>query len=311
MSLDLSNIPSPLVSVFVMTYNHEQFIAHALDGILMQKANFDFEIIVGEDFSLDNTRKILLDFEGNYPGKFKFLLHEQNIGAIANQIAVHQCCKGKFVALCEGDDYWTDPNKLHKQVNFLEANEDFAICHHNMQVIDQEGRLIRLSNESNQRAVTNITDLAKGNYIYTASCVFRNGLFKNYPEWFRFSPVGDYVLHLLNAQFGKIIYLNEIMGVYRIHQGGIWEHKNVVYRQIQWLTLLFLLEGKFEENVNRILITQKEDIKNSIVQSYEILRTENEITKQELIRVKGSIAYRIGCIIIRPFIRLKRVFRNA
>ena len=109
MILDLSKVNAPLVSVFMMTYNHEKYISEAIEGVLMQNTNFDFDIVIGEDCSTDNTRQIILDYQRKYPGKFKLLLHKENIGAMANQMAVLQACSGKYIAMCEGDDYWIDP----------------------------------------------------------------------------------------------------------------------------------------------------------------------------------------------------------
>jgi glycosyltransferase involved in cell wall biosynthesis len=119
-------INQPLVSVIVLVYNHEKYIADALDGILMQKVNFDYEIVLGEDCSTDKSREIIFKYAQKYPDKFNLILHEHNIGAIANQMAALSACTGKFIAFCEGDDYWTDPWKLHKQVNFLEENPEYS-----------------------------------------------------------------------------------------------------------------------------------------------------------------------------------------
>jgi len=129
MTCKLELLPPPTVSVFVMVYNHEKFLHECLEGILMQQCNFPFNIVVGEDCSSDRSREILLDYEKKYPGKFKLLLHDKNIGAAANQNAVLAACEGKYIALCEGDDYWTDPMKLQKQVDFLQENEEYSLVY--------------------------------------------------------------------------------------------------------------------------------------------------------------------------------------
>lgn len=129
MKLELRQFETPVVSIFMMTFNHEEFISEAIEGVLMQKTNFDYEIVIGEDCSTDNTREIILSYQKKYPGKFKLLLHEKNIGAVANQMAIFQACVGKYIALCEGDDYWTDPLKLQKQVDFLEGNPEYGLVH--------------------------------------------------------------------------------------------------------------------------------------------------------------------------------------
>jgi len=224
MICDLSQSFKPTVSVFMMTYNHEKYIKQAIDSILMQKTNFDYEIVIGEDCSTDNTRKIINEYYDKYPGKFKLLLHEKNIGAIANQIAVLKACTGKYIALCEGDDYWTDPYKLQKQVDFLEANPDFVFTFHDAFILNQktDEKHLRIG----VRKIDEIVDLKSviiQNNIPTASIVFRNILnSKSLPDWFCKIAKGDYGLCVLLAEKGPGKFFREPMSVYRVHDGGVW-----------------------------------------------------------------------------------------
>ncbi len=211
-----------MVSVFMMAYNHEKFIAEALEGIINQVKNFDIEIVVGEDYSTDNTRKILLEYADKYPLLLKLVLHKTNIGAHKNQIVVFNACKGKYIAMCEGDDYWTDPYKLQKQVDFLEANPEYAICFHEAKLLYQDGTT-KFYNNLGSDASFNFFDLIETNFITTASCVFRvyDHLYA-LPDWFKNLSAGDWGLNLLNATKGNIFYMNDCMSVYRIHSGGAW-----------------------------------------------------------------------------------------
>lgn len=212
------------LSINCITYNHEKFIAQAMDGFLMQETDFDFEIVVGEDCSTDNTRQILLAYKEKYPDKIKLLLNEKNMGMQQNGAQTGAACTGRYMAICEGDDYWTDPLKLQKQVDFLEANPDFATTFHRVEIkFEDSGKESELSNE-NQKETTTFEDLAAGNFIHTLSCVFRTNLFGDLPEWYNEMPIGDYPLHLLNAQYGKIKFFEDTMGVYRIHNSGSWGH---------------------------------------------------------------------------------------
>jgi len=124
------------VSVFVITYNHANFVGQTLEGILKQQINAEFEIIVGDDFSTDNSRSIILDYAIKNPGKFKLLFYPQNVTAAINQIWVLRNCSGKYIAMCEGDDFWTDPMKLQLQFNFLENNNDYVLSFHDIRMID-------------------------------------------------------------------------------------------------------------------------------------------------------------------------------
>ena len=165
----------PLVSVLMVTFNHEKYIAQALESILMQITNFKYEIIIGEDCSTDNTKLIIRKFENKYPGRIFPIYHEANVGPMRNVYEfTFPKCTGKYIAALEGDDYWTDPNKLQRQVDFLEANPDFSICFHNMQIIYENSPEKNHLSNIEQKEISDINDLARYNYIYTASCMFRN-----------------------------------------------------------------------------------------------------------------------------------------
>lgn len=126
---------SSLVSVIMLTYNHEKFVSKAIESVLCQKTYFPFEIIIGEDFSTDSTREICIEFTRNNPEKIKLLPSVENLGMLPNFIRTLNSCDGEYIAFCEGDDYWIDPLKLQKQVDFLNNNPDYAIVHTNKKVL--------------------------------------------------------------------------------------------------------------------------------------------------------------------------------
>src|SRR5690606_34031006 len=128
---DWSKLPvQPIVSVIVATYNHENYIKQCLDGILMQQTTFDFEIILKEDCSTDNTREIVKQYQKKFPNKIRLWLTNENLYSKKIKLSGYNYTDSKYIALCEGDDYWTDPLKLQKQVEFLENNLDYVICSH-------------------------------------------------------------------------------------------------------------------------------------------------------------------------------------
>lgn len=261
MLLQLSNLKNTTVSIFVMVYNHGQFLKDCLDSLLKQKTNFNFDIVIGEDHSKDDSRKILLNYQNLYPGKFKLLLHKENIGAANNQHAVYQNCLGKYIAICEGDDYWTDPLKLQKQVDFLEKNSDYSIVFHKVSEINSsETQNKTILNGSDIEETYSIDDLAKGNLIHTPSVLFKKN-FEELPQWFQYSPIGDYPLHMLNADYGLIKYLPEQMAAYRVGE-GIWSSKSSVYRIVNTMFTLTFLISHFSHN---------EKIKNILRNQYSNL----------------------------------------
>ena len=236
------------VSVLIVTYNHAEYIASAINSVLMQEVSFDYEIVIGEDASTDGTRAIVLEFEKEYPDKIRALLRDPvdaetdraaGVGGKGGFVKGLQACKGQYVALLDGDDYWTDPHKLQKQVDFLDSHSDFAICCHNVSMLFED-RSIEPANlfPPDQKEISTIEDLFFSNVIPTCSVLFRRGLFAELPDWFYTMKIGDWPIHILNAQHGGIRYFPEAMAVYRVHQGGFWSGWTPVGRGLEVIRML-------------------------------------------------------------------------
>lgn len=214
----------PLVSICCITYNHEKYIRDAIEGFLMQNVTFSIEIIIHDDASTDRTAKIVREYANKYPDLIVPILQAENQyskGIRPSPTFVWPRARGKYIALCEGDDYWTDPLKIQKQVDFLEKNSEFSICFHEVHI----NRANKIEEDFITRKVADVTglkDLIKGNYIHTPSVVFRKN--QDILDRFKISnpSLGDYALHMLNASVGKIKKFQDVMAVYRIHEGGIW-----------------------------------------------------------------------------------------
>lgn len=266
----------PLVTVCIFAFNHEKYIAQAIESVLSQKMNFEFEVIVGEDGSTDMTIEILHRFQSLNSSKLRILEQDQSKKIYLNGyptgrwnfINTLSCARGKYISLLDGDDYWIDPLKLQKQVDFLEANPDFAICFHNVLIENKSGEkgLCNLIPDNIEKTLS-IVDLAKFNFIHTPSVVFRNGLIKDFPEWFLKSPVGDYPLHMLNARQGLIKYFPEAMAVYRMHGGGAWGTKSRIFQLVNFSKVVEYLIHEFRDNnsVRENLVLQKFSYINEIL----------------------------------------------
>jgi len=217
MTCNVNKLPPPTVSVFVMVYNHEKYLKKCLDGILMQKCTFNFTVVVGEDYSTDSSRTILLEYNKKYPGKFRLLLHKQNIGAFKNQNSVLNACNGKYIAMCEGDDYWTDPIKLQEQVNFLEKNKDYILCFTNRDIL-KSNKLICSPALFDKQTFTKseIPNI----HVPTLTVLFRN-IVDKIPVQMQKSLI-DASLFLFLSQFGSFYYLYQKSAVYRVHAEGMW-----------------------------------------------------------------------------------------
>jgi glycosyltransferase involved in cell wall biosynthesis len=230
-----------MVAIEMITYNHEKYIAQAIESVLMQKTNFNYKLIICEDCSTDNTAQICLKYKEKYPDKIDLHLNEKNLGVYLNAKKLHELSftsNAKYIAMLDGDDYWCDENKLEKQVSFLEKNTAYSLCFH--AVYEQSGDLKKPSdhNISNKEETFDCVQLARYNFISTPTVVFRNGLFENLPRWFFSSPAGDYVLHMLNSRRGPIKYFPDLMAVYRKHTGGIWSPQTQKTSSEKWIRLL-------------------------------------------------------------------------
>lgn len=231
------------VSVLMITYNHEKYIAQAVNSVLMQQVDFDYELVVGEDCSTDNSRNVLLSFQERYPDKIRLLSSETNVGVNRNFIRTYRACPGQYIALLEGDDYWTSPHKLQQQVDFLENHSEFGGCFHNVQMyFEDETKSQRLMRPSDQPKIVTLKDLLAAKIIPTCAVMFRNGLFEGFPDWAFSLKMTDWLVYILTAQYGPFGYLDAVMATYRIHSGGVWSSMNYIQQLAADIEFLELLE---------------------------------------------------------------------
>jgi len=222
----------PKVSVIMITYDHENYIEEAINGVLMQECDFDVEFIIVNDHSPDNTERIILEILKNHPNSswIKYIMQKKNLGIRPNSIFALKKCQGKYIALCEGDDYWTDPLKLQKQVDFLENNIEVSLCFHNCEVLFDG---LESKSTNNNRGLKVLTENRKYESIEvleqwlipTASVVFRTSSlserFYNYISKYEKFMYWDIVLFLTVAEHGILYGFSDALSVYRRHAGGL------------------------------------------------------------------------------------------
>jgi glycosyltransferase involved in cell wall biosynthesis len=244
------------LSVVMVTYNHERFIAHALSSVLAQRTNFDFEIIVAEDCSTDGTRAIVMDFARRYPGKILPLLRERNLGMMRNFKDALAACRGSYVALLEGDDYWAREDKIQSQTDFLDAHPDHAVCCARAQFVDETaGGQSGIYPGAPSGSYT-IADLIQNNFIVTGTVMYRWGSVGPLPDWFLTLKLADWPLHILVGRSGKIHLMDEVMGVYRIHSGGVWSSLSRLDHHLAFRQMFMALEKHLDPQYTN-LIRQK------------------------------------------------------
>jgi glycosyltransferase involved in cell wall biosynthesis len=251
---------NPLVSISCISFNHASYIRQCLEGMLMQQTDFPFEIVIHDDASTDGTAEILKEYASKYPDRiFPMFQHENQYGKGVRALMARfnfPRCRGKYIALCEGDDFWTDRKKLQKQFQYLEQHPERSICFHDMKVVDGEGRTIQEHTNDGQVPQSGIMDLAeKGNFIWTASVMFRKND-KPYPDWYYDVPIGDYPMHLIHAGYGNIGFIPEVMGAYRLHDAGTLGLKSKTEVLAKWLVMLEQIKDKFSIKVNEQLNQQ-------------------------------------------------------
>lgn len=206
----------PKVTIVCMVYNHEAYLRECFEGFVMQKTTFPIEILVNDDCSPDGSADVMREYEVKYPELFHCIYQEENQyskGKMAWWEILFPMAKGEYVAICEGDDYWIDPYKLQKQVDFMENHPDFVACFHNARVRYQDR--VTLFNSLNENHFPSTKDLIKRQwFIATPTLLFRNVL-SEYPDWRGKIVNGDYLLELLLAREGKFYYMDDVMAVYR------------------------------------------------------------------------------------------------
>ncbi len=216
----------------MITYNHENYIEEAINGVLMQDCEYEIELIISNDCSTDHTNTIIQNIINTHPraSRIKYFNHDKNLGMMQNFIFTIKQCDGDYIALCEGDDYWTDPLKIQKQVGYMLLNPTISFSFHRANILFKEK--LFLSYKSQNYKDRNIVEtkffLRKGGARYcTASSVYRKDAFTDFPQWISECHVADYPILFLALQKGEVGYLEDIMCVYRLASLGSWSSENL------------------------------------------------------------------------------------
>jgi glycosyltransferase involved in cell wall biosynthesis len=220
-----------MVSICCITYNHEKYISDAIESFLMQKTSFKYEILIHDDASTDKTTEIIRAYEKDYPSIIKPIYQIENqyskgvkVGKLNNMRA-----NGKYIALCEGDDFWTDPLKLQKQVSYLEHHPECSLCVHAVHMVDKNSNALKQSirpSSENKTFTTEEVIQGGGGFFGTNSMIYPAKFEKNKPGFFETAPVGDYPLAIYLALKGKVYYLDEFMSSYRVGSENSWVKNN-------------------------------------------------------------------------------------
>ena len=227
---------NPLVSINCMTYNHKAFIRQCLDGFMMQKCSFDFEVLIHDDASTDGTQDIIREYEVKYPDIIKPIYQKENQYSKGIDPSLKYNApriKGKYIALCEGDDYWTDPYKLQKQVDFLESHPDYVMCSHRFnQYIQDKNLLEEEKNLTFQGADYDLKNLIGGKWLTQTLTVMYRRSALDLKEYESYGMSMDIILFYALLKNGKGYCFPDIMATYRLHGGGVWSEVSLNQRRL-------------------------------------------------------------------------------
>jgi len=273
------------IAIWMVTYNHEDYIQQAIESIMMQQTNFHYKLFIGEDYSSDNTRKICDALKKKYPKKIELLVLNQNIGPNKNASQIYNACfdsEAKYIAMCEGDDYWTDPLKLQKQVDAMEANEKISLVYTNCKITFEDGRLpSRIRYSSLMPEGKCLEKVIDGNFPQTLSILFRtsflpNGISKITKLKY---AMGDYPLFLYLSLVGEYKYLPDVTCVYRRNSNSIMESNLLDYKK----------QLKFIDSSREVLI---DFLKEQIINDPNVIKKiKNKINTWLLIPFSMSLQH--------------------
>ena len=302
------------VSVICNAYNHEKYIRDALDGFVMQKTNFAFEVLIHDDASTDKTADIIREYEERYPQLIKPIYQTENQYSKGHGIAHFQepRIKGKYVAFCEGDDYWTDPLKLQKQYDAMEKHPEVDMCAHGAISVEANTKreLLRICPSVNDGVLSTekVID-GGGGYVATASLFYRAELLRNLPKFRQFLRL-DYTSQIHGSLRGGILYLADCMCVYRVMADGSWtsrmskdkEKSDKHFNKIQEMLCILNeeTEKKYDAVIRKKLLRNEfyhflgnNDYKKALSSQYKTFFNELSVSERLKIRIKAAFPFLI------------------
>ncbi|HCQ11991.1 glycosyltransferase family 2 protein [Flavobacterium sp.] len=265
---NLKNTNSPLVSVCMITYGHEKYIEEAINSVLMQECNFEFELIISNDCSPDKTDFVIQTILKTHPKAhcIKYFNQQKNLGMMPNSIFVLEKSQGDYIAVCEGDDFWTDKLKLQKQVDFFKKNKQCSLCFHNATIYDEFTNQSKMFVQEYHKKFYTGTDILERWLIPSASMMFVNVLKeKKLPHFFATAMHGDLALQLILFEYGTFGLINENMCTYRLNESSATrtlfyklEYKYAHIAQLKEMKTYF--KGKYNRFFDQSIINQYRNI---------------------------------------------------
>jgi glycosyltransferase involved in cell wall biosynthesis len=281
-------VPSlPTVSVALTAYKAERTLPQAIDSILAQRTDFPIEIIVSDDCSPDGVGAIAKAYQNRHPHIVRILARERNVGMQRNYYETFAMCRGRYIAWLDGDDYWTDPDKLTRQVEALEADPSISLCGHYVRWVTREGPVLRERYPERPPGRYGIEDILRKNFLPSPSIVFRNGIQRNLPPWyFDIAPLADWPVNILAALSGDILMLDHVMADYTLNPGSACWGKGEQY----W----YSRDAAFYDLVEPLVPSYRRLVRREKAKRYEalyfLLRRQEDLRGAREAAVKAFLA---------------------
>ena len=237
----------------------------------MQKTSFNYEIVIGDDCSSDNTRKILTNYKNKYPDKIKLMLNKKNVGATKNFYQTYKACTGKYIAILEGDDYWIDPYKIKKQSEYLDDNPDFSMCFTNCNAVNENNDIIKTDfvPENKKKTLTQ-EDLIPSYCPSTLTVMFKNNLLMTFPKEYFNVVNADFFIFIMLTDYGNAGYIDEITSNYRIHSQGIWSKCNEEFHISNNIRTFKNIFARYKAKYGSLLINLLNNLFLDLINYYKV-----------------------------------------
>lgn len=299
------------VTVCMINYNQEKFIKKAIESVLIQDCNFDFELLIGDDCSTDNSKSIVKNIIKNHPkGNIITLIErEKNLGMTPNFFETFKLCNGDFIALCDSDDFWRDTNKLQKQIDFLEKNKDYIVSFHDVTLFDENSQKINRNYiiDDAKRDYIGI-ELAFGAFLMPVTMCFRNVIKEIPHEAFKVTNWDVFLISLL-GEFGNAKFMNDIIPAgYRLHQNNVSGTLTEVNKDYQRIVIFYYL-FKYYIRIKKTNIAHNYFLKYN--RSIKQLLIHNFEHKNKLEFLKLYCSYLLSCIKYGYFIRIAYITKDV
>lgn len=282
-----------LVSIVCITYNHEKYIEKAIESFLMQETTFNFEILIHDDASTDKTAEIIKKYEEKYPNLIKVIYQKENQyskGVRVSQI-LYKKAKGKYIAICEGDDYWIDSHKLQKQFDYMEKNPKCGLCFHSVKVLDNyTGKItgIIAPYRENRLVQTDNVILGEGGFIGTNSIFCRAFLLKEMPKFYKICSVGDYPIQILTSCNEYAYFIKDAMSIYRVNVEGSWTNNSKKGSYDIYVEKSIHLNENLIEMLVEFNNYSKKKYENSVNKMIKKIKFRNLLLKKDIKKLKTA-----------------------